>query len=84
MEKGIARLVEAATVAAQSEGHIITLEITPTGVRARITWVVGHPGRSYTEENLTTWKQLNPAPNTRNPLISALDDLVRRRTEFVE
>lgn len=84
MEKGIARLVEAAAVAAQSEGYDITLEIVPEGVRAKITWVVGHPGRRYAEENLTTWKQLHPAPDTSNPLIWALDDLVRRRTEFQE
>ena len=81
MEKGIARLAEAAIVAAESNDHVITLEIVPMGVRAKITWVVGHPGRAYAAENLTTWKQLHPAPNTRNPLLSALDALLQERNK---
>lgn len=80
MEKGIARLVEAATVAAERSDHEITLEITVEGVRAKIKWTV--KTRDYTAENLTTWKQLNPAPNTRNPLLSALDSLLQARTEY--
>ena len=83
MEKGIERLAEAAVVAAEQSDHIITLEITPSGVRARITWTVGHPGRQYSEENLTTWRQLHPRPDTRNPLLSSLDALVQARTNFV-
>ena len=86
MEKGIARLVEAATVAAEQGDHDITLEITVMGVRAKITWMEGKKwtptGRKYTQENLTPWSHIHPRPDTPNPLLSALDALVQARTEF--
>lgn len=87
MEKGIARLVEAATVAAEEMlNHDITLEITVKGVRAKITWTEGERwtenGRRYTQENLTPWSHLHPRPDTPNPLLAALDNLVQARTEF--
>lgn len=85
MEKGLDRLREAA-VAIRDMGHdgdpLLRMEVTPEGVRCKITWQHNRDKKFYTLENLTPWSAIHPRPNTKNPLISALDMLVKGRTEF--
>ena len=82
MEKGLDRLREAAEVAQGmcNASDNVWLEATPAGVRAKITWRTP-AGPFYTLENLTPWAAIHPRPDTKNPLISALDMLVKGRTE---
>lgn len=83
MEKGLARLREAAVCAAditQKTGDLVKVEAMPAGVRCAVIFEV--EGKHYTHENLTPWQALHPTPNTNNPLIAALDSVMRKRTEF--
>ena len=81
MEKGLERLMEAAKVAAEpTDSHTIFLSVEPEGVRIRLLFE--HEGNPYSLENTTPWHLIHPRPDTKNPLISAMDDLVRQRTEF--
>jgi hypothetical protein len=84
MENGLERLREAARIVDKMDAneHVITLEIFPEGVRASITWHDGDTDRYITHENNTSWHALHPKPDTKNPLVDALDELVRVRTEF--
>lgn len=73
--------MEAAKVAAEpTDSHTILLDIAPEGVRARLLFE--HDGKPYSVENTTPWHLIHPRPDTKNPLITAMADLVRQRTEF--
>lgn len=84
MSEDLKRLVEAVTIAtdynAVNPTDCIRIEALPEGVRI---WIVFETdGKDYVDECLTPWRALHQARRGFNPLATALDGLIKRRTEF--
>lgn len=84
MSEDLKRLVEAVTIAtdynATNPEDTIRIEALTEGVRI---WIVFETdGKSYIDECLTSWRALHQARRGSNPLATALDTLIKRRTEF--
>lgn len=80
----VMRLIAAAQAQGEDTGWAI--RVMPGGIR--ITYIWQHlspgnppvPGNYYTVENFTPWKAIARAP--RNPLLRAMDDLIKQKTEW--
>ncbi len=80
MEEGIVlRLIEAAKSANADEYPGWTLEVRTFGIRIRHTWVAAN-GQHYTVESSIGWKAIANAP--KNPLITAMEDLLKQVAKF--
>ena len=89
MEEVVAqRLIEAAEKAKDDIGWAV--EVRPPGICIRYTWrhVTFHPftarpieGNFYTVESFTGWGAIERAKI--NPLLTAMDDLVKQKMEWV-
>lgn len=84
MEKGLERLIEAAKVAEEPNDDFTNrnffLSITSDGVRVRL--VFDYQGKPYSLEHTVSWREVHPRPDTKNPLIGAMDKLMQEYTEF--